>query len=275
MAKRKRPKGPGVGSLIPSSHDSADLPKGMNSKSGDNGPLSRWGRWKTKLANLCSSLRAHIALIGCIIASFSLLIAIVFNFERSRQYAESIVEIRHQFKEIINKIDKHYQENIDQNKENISFLTNIIQEQNKVLEKLRIRGNLTSDIMTSIEPPRIGASVSRGSIEVTLSDIAPKQFIVTGKLDRVPKGKGWWIGTRSGLRFWPQIELPPDIQEGQSFKYRVTIPPNIASGEVVLMEAGSEANQLFKRQMAGKYYEVGLFWPHLKDAQVIASVDFQ
>lgn len=235
----------------------------MNSKSGDNGQLSSWGRWKTKLAKLWSWLRAHSGLfiVGFIITSTSLIFSIYCHFVRHSQH-----------KEIISNIKSHYKEIISQNKEFISFMTNRFQEQNKFLENL-LKGNFPS-LMPFRDTPRNGASVSRGSITVTSVGIAPKQFIVTGKLDRITKEKGWWIGTLSGLRVWPQIELPPEIGEGELFKYRVTIPPNIDSGELVLIEAGSKANQLFKDQMMGQYYQVGLFAPHLKDAQVIASVDF-
>lgn len=244
MAKRKRPKDPGVGSLIPSSHDRADLPQGMNSKSGDNGQLSQ------REGGKCGSITIH-PIISFLSLVFAIIMAIIMGSFNIYQYIKN----------------RQLSEELLRRTENLLLL-------NKIFEEQRQEGRIPSVLIHPLDTPRIGASVSRGSINVTPEGIAAKQFIVTGQIDRITIGKSRWIGTLSGLQFWPQIELKPDIGEGQPFRYIVTIPPNIASGKFVLMEAGSQSNQLFKDQMVGQYHQVGLFWPHLKDAQVIASADF-
>lgn len=156
----------------------------------------------------------------------------------------------------------------------IEKLDKLISQQAKLIDSLIKEGRIPLVLKNSLEPPQIGTAGARGTLGITPAGTAPKQFFVTGKFESVPKGKEMWIGTLSGLQFWPQCNVSSEIREGQPFKKRITIPERISSGKVILVEAGDEANQLFKRWWVGQYHEVGLFWPHLKDAQVIASETF-
>lgn len=169
-----------------------------------------------------------------------------------------------------NDIKRHYIEI----KATLEYLIKVVEGQKKIIDKQKEEGKLSQDIMDSLKPKKNGGTVSRVSMEVTLDDKNLKRYTVVGKIDSLIKGRRLWIGTLSGLQFLPLIEMPPTIREGEFFEYHITIPPNISSGNLVLIDAGSKSNQLFKDHVVGQYYNVGLFWPHLKDANVIASVKF-
>ncbi len=159
-------------------------------------------------------------------------------------------------------------------KQLINKLNMIVEDQRKILEHLRVEGKLPPAAMPSSVPRSDGTSMAKAILRATAIGTSPKQFSVAGSVDVIHEERRWWIGTQSGLQFWPQIELPPEIGVGESFQYRLTIPSNIASGSVVLIEAGRQSRKQFLDHRVGQFSEVGLYLPHLTDTHVRASVDF-
>ena len=230
--------------MVPPSRDSADSLLDQKSTVGNKARLDRLWRWTYDPTKLWKRVRNTIDL-----AMVLAIVGLIFNVV---QYAQ----------------------NEFGNKQIIDALHRVVEDQRKILEHLRVEGKLPPDLIPPSVPRSDRTSMAKAIFRVTAVGTSPKQFFVTGSLDVIHEGRRWWIGTQSGLQFWPQIELPPEIRVGESFQYRLTIPSNIASGSVALIEAGPQSHKQFIDHRVGQFSEVGLYLPHLTDTRVIASIDF-
>lgn len=230
--------------MVPPFRDSAGSLAGQKSAAGDKTWLGYLWRWTYDPTKLWKRVRNTIDL-----AMALAIIGLIFNVV---QYAQSEFG----------------------NKQIIDALHRIVEDQRKVLEHLRVEGKLPPDLVPSSVPRSNGPSMAKTTLGVTAVGTSPKQFLVTGSLNAIHAERRWWLGTQSGLQFWPQIELPAEIRVGESFQYRLTIPSNITSGSVALIEAGPQSHKQFIDHRVGQFSEVGFYLPHLTDTYVRASVDF-
>lgn len=155
-------------------------------------------------------------------------------------------------------------------------LEKIVEDQRRNLEKLRVTGRLPA-----LLSPQPVIRDSKNAAELASIDAKhvkgtrPKQFIIHGTVENARKNRSLWIGTYSGLQFWPQIELPQNSSTGDKFQYRITVPSGVESGSLVLIEAGPSSSELFAGHTLSSIRHVGLYWPNLGDVSVLWSVNFQ
>jgi hypothetical protein len=95
---------------------------------------------------------------------------------------------------------------------------------------------------------------------------------VSGNLDRSAFSNNVWLGIQSGLQFWPQIEMPPDLSGAHEFGFRVAMPSGVTAGTMILVQADSASQRQFEEQAISPLADVGLFMPHLSNIRVIDSV---
>lgn len=103
------------------------------------------------------------------------------------------------------------------------------------------------------------------SLRVTQGEILSRSFTANVQVGRLDPGRAWWVGTRRGTGFWPQLEIP---LEGEStcgrFTHTFRHPSDAGATEsdrVVLIEAEADWHQRFRKHIAGQSLDSPLYFP--------------
>lgn len=163
------------------------------------------------------------------------------------------------------------------NKENqLKFVAvnKILEEINASIQRLVNKGEITSLATPLSDRPQGGQPLPGASLRVSQAPDAGLHFMVTGMLDELPKGRHWWLGTLSGKLLWPQLRVPALTPGGQELRYRLGTPQGVQSGEVVLIEAGPEANARMEQTRSDPLSNAPLYVPHLPASRIISLYRF-
>ncbi len=168
-----------------------------------------------------------------------------------------------------------------QTRDTNSMLRDLLDEQRKFVERIRIKGEFASEFVPQSQREGRAVSLTHPSRLVEIqhpADSDAGQLIAHGEIGEVQTGNSLWIGVQSGTLFWPRIRLPDDASANETFSYRLTSPPGVKSGALIVAEVGPSTDRIFRDRQEYSLrqgQEVGLFLPHLKDMYILSSKDFQ
>lgn len=99
----------------------------------------------------------------------------------------------------------------------------------------------------------------------------PLQFIVSGNAEGLVGARTAWVGSGRQREFWPHVELVPNRETGAGFEYLVTLMDD--ADFLLVVFAGAEATETFRRRMVEDRRGGGEYVPHLVDVVIHQRIE--